>query len=188
MAAALTAAGAHPTVAVTPLPVVMVADGFTAEVRHIVAAHRMAEVRRTAADRMAVAADMVAATAVAADITGKTSLDFVPAQQGSIATLPQQWEAQTALLTALFLVLDLPDSHSPGRSRTERASVLLQPLHHIRLRQHPSVEISVSAPIARQDWRANKGDSLARRFPEGFPRLHLAGLYICQRDLHGFRG
>jgi len=44
----------------------------------------------------------VAATAVAADITGKTSLDFVPAQQGSIANSTQQWRRKLRFSLPFF--------------------------------------------------------------------------------------
>jgi len=86
----------------------------------------MAEVRRTAADRMAVRRTMVAATAVGGH-HGKIGLDFVPAQQGSIATLPQQWEAQTALLTALFLSWICPIRIRPADRELRRAQSYFNP-------------------------------------------------------------
>src|ERR1700687_639591 len=35
---------------------------------------------------------------------------------------------------------------------------------------------------------ADGGDSRARFFPKGFPRLHFSGLYIYPRDVQGFQG
>ena len=60
---------------------------------------------------------------------------------------------------------------------------LLQPRNHIRLRQHPYINVSICRPIARKLKAPHVRHSRARLVAEGLPWLHFSALHIDSRNL-----